>query len=336
MKISVLMSVYKEPIEWIRLSIDSILNQTFRDFEFIIICDNPEYTEGISLLKEYESKDKRIRLVFNEQNIGLTKSLNEGLRIATGEYIARMDADDISMTNRFEMQLSFLTHNPNVVACGSYIKVINAEGIETERRQLLTKPKDIRNKLIFSSPIVHPVSMFKRVINGNIVKYNEGRRYSQDYALWVSLAANYDLANVPEYLLSYRESQEQISSKNHAEQQLCARLNSEDAIKALCLTISDNDKNVLFAITREDNKDVTVEEIENSIYNLYKLNCDNKKVDIKALTRNFILIYCNYLPQNNPVLKSLTHFFNISLKTRSFSIYCLLSLINKYRLKYKS
>ena len=78
-RVSVVMSVYKEPVDWLRQSVDSILNQTFTDFEFIIICDNPDYKIGIAALKEYALRDNRIKLVFNESNIGLTKSLNKGL-----------------------------------------------------------------------------------------------------------------------------------------------------------------------------------------------------------------------------------------------------------------
>jgi glycosyltransferase involved in cell wall biosynthesis len=102
------MGVYKEPLDWLRQSIDSILNQSFTDYEFIIICDNPRYEEGMELLKKYANSDRRIILLFNNENIGLTKSLNKGLEIARGKYIARMDADDISKPERLTRQkLSF-------------------------------------------------------------------------------------------------------------------------------------------------------------------------------------------------------------------------------------
>ena len=123
-RISVVISVYKEPVEWLSQSIDSILHQTFSDFEFIIVCDNPAYEEGINTLKEYSKKDGRIRLIFNEGNIGLTKSLNKGLAIAQGEYIARMDVDDIAMTERFAKQLEYLDSHPEIGVCGSIIKYI--------------------------------------------------------------------------------------------------------------------------------------------------------------------------------------------------------------------
>ena len=101
------MSIYSEEEEWIRESIDSILNQTFSDFEFIIINDNPNRDKNNSLLTEYTRIDNRIIIITNEENIGLTKSLNKGLEIARGKYIARMDADDISLPTRFEKQVDF-------------------------------------------------------------------------------------------------------------------------------------------------------------------------------------------------------------------------------------
>ena len=99
-KVSVIMSTYKEPIEWIQQSVDSILNQTYKNLEFIIIVDNPEYAELVSLLNDYADSDDRISVVVNNNNIGLVKSLNKALSFCTGEYVARMDADDISLPER--------------------------------------------------------------------------------------------------------------------------------------------------------------------------------------------------------------------------------------------
>ena len=97
--VSVIMSVFKEPQEYLKHSIDSILTQSFKDFEFIIICDNPSDKNICNFLKVYKSIDYRIKLVINPTNMGLTKSLNIGLKLASGKYIARMDADDICMND---------------------------------------------------------------------------------------------------------------------------------------------------------------------------------------------------------------------------------------------
>ena len=109
--ISVIMSVYNEPLDWVQESIDSILQQTFGNFEFIIINDNPNNKELFDFLITNKIKDNRIIIINNDENIGLTKSLNKGLERAKGEYIARMDADDISLPERLEKQINFLNTN---------------------------------------------------------------------------------------------------------------------------------------------------------------------------------------------------------------------------------
>ena len=104
--ISVIMSTYKEDEELLRESIESILNQTYKDIEFIIILDYPDNEIHQKVICEYASKDKRVHFYINQKNLGLTKSLNRGISLCTGDYIARMDADDISLSDRLEKQLN--------------------------------------------------------------------------------------------------------------------------------------------------------------------------------------------------------------------------------------
>ena len=152
--VSVIMSIYKEPLEWLHESIDSILYQTFKDFEFIIICDNPEYKEGIELLNEYRKKDDRIIIINNVKNIGLTKSLNKGLAVAKGKYIARMDADDIAMPNRFEHQITYLDKNTDLVAIGSSVSIIDEKGRKTGTIRHKTNPIYLKS---ISIRIINPL-----------------------------------------------------------------------------------------------------------------------------------------------------------------------------------
>lgn len=104
-KISVIMSTFNEKLEWVKEAIDSIINQTYRNIEFIIIVDNPNNIELKNMLEQYCIEDDRIKIIVNEFNIGLVKSLNKALKICSGEFIARMDADDISVKYRLEKQL---------------------------------------------------------------------------------------------------------------------------------------------------------------------------------------------------------------------------------------
>lgn len=217
--VSVLMSIYKEPIEWIRLSIDSILNQSFTDFEYIIICDNPNYKEGIELLEEYREKDKRIVLIYNETNIGLTKSLNMGIAIAKGKYIARMDADDVSMPTRLEEQVIFMNSHPNVIVCGSKVEFFGEVPLTYPRKWIKYTNTEIKASLILNSCFVHPsVLIRKNVLDENNILYDEEYRHAQDYRLWECLQDFGEYANIEIPLLRYRVSKRQISNSSLSSQ----------------------------------------------------------------------------------------------------------------------
>ena len=116
--ISVIMSTYHEPLEYVEKSVDSILCQTYGDFEFIISVDDPENRKLIDFLKNKADGDSRIKIIVNEKNIGLPKTLNNAIAVAKGDYIARMDADDISLPDRFECQLKLIEEkNLDLVGC---------------------------------------------------------------------------------------------------------------------------------------------------------------------------------------------------------------------------
>lgn len=209
------MSVYKEPIEWLKLSIDSILNQIFENFEFIIICDNPNNVEIISLLKEYAERDSRIKLFFNENNIGLTKSLNKGLANAKGKYIARMDADDISLPDRFEKQYKFMENHPDVIVLGTNINYIGKGAKLKINESFRYSDAEIRAQMIFDNSIVHPSVFIRRsVLVEHNICYDENYRQSQDYRLWEQLMPYGLFANLNEKLLQYRISEQQVTKSN--------------------------------------------------------------------------------------------------------------------------
>lgn len=223
LQVSVLMSVFNEPKEWIIQSVESILNQTFTDFEFIIICDNPKNDEVITLLNDYEAKDSRIRLIFNEENIGLTKSLNKGLAIAKGKYIARMDADDISMPDRLELQVCFLNEHPDVDVCGMAIQFKRYKRFINKTKIYPSQHKDICDYMLMDNPIAHPTVVFKRIVKGWNVRYDENVKKAQDYKLWYTLLQHKAIfCNSPQIGLKYRVSPQQISNKGVSSQHLIA------------------------------------------------------------------------------------------------------------------
>lgn len=220
--VSVLMSVYNEPLEWVCQSVESILQQTYKDFEFIIICDNPRNNRVRSVINDYEKKDHRIRCFVNEENIGLTKSLNKGLKLCMGKYVARMDADDIALPERLDKQVSFMEENPSVAACSSSVKIINSEGMNIGERRLSTNRKKIAVKSIFASELIHPASIIRKIVDGEQICYDETLRYAQDFGMWSSLPIG-SMANLPDILLLYRVTDSQITSQKREEQKTCAR-----------------------------------------------------------------------------------------------------------------
>ncbi len=208
------MSVYNgEP--YLRKAVDSILNQTFEDFEFLFI--NDASTDGtLEILKSY--KDARMKIVNNEKNIGLTRSLNIGLKIAKGEYVARQDADDFSALDRLEKELNFLEINRDYAAVGSFIKVVGESGEELYAIEKPITNKEIRNYLNISNCIAHGSAMIRMNCLYERGFYDESIPKTQDYDLWLRLSEKYKLANLPEYLYFWRRHKGNISFKNYNEQ----------------------------------------------------------------------------------------------------------------------
>ena len=171
--ISVIMSIYSEKEEWIKESIDSILNQTFSDFEFIIINDNPNRDKNKSLLDKYAQIYNRIIVITNEENVCLTKSLNKGLKIDKGLFIARIDADDISLPTRFQKQVDFLEKNPEYIVCGTNIYYFGETKMFLYSDWIKLDNDAIKAQLIFNSCFAHPTVMIRRdiLLNHNIFYY---------------------------------------------------------------------------------------------------------------------------------------------------------------------
>ena len=211
-RVSVVMAIYKEPVEWIRLSIDSILNQTFNDFELIIINDNPNRIENNEILNSYAQNDSRVVVISNENNIGLTRSLNKGIKISKGEYIARMDADDIACPQRFEKQIKFLDQNRHIGICGTGVELFG------EHSGYVFYPKEDDSVFLFlDSCFAHPTVIMRREVA--LLEYNEECSCAQDYELWCrAFSCGVEFYNLQEPLLYYRSSKQQISSNRRKEQ----------------------------------------------------------------------------------------------------------------------
>lgn len=211
--VSILMSVYNGEA-YLQEAIDSMLNQTFQNFEFIIV-DDASTDSSYDILNGY--KDERIKLIHNRENIGLTKCLNKALRYAKGKYIARMDADDICMPTRLEKQICYMERHEKValVSC-SYMEF----GESNRKNFIQLNELQIKGQLLYGSVLPHPGFMFKRELYSKYgIRYNEKMKYAQDYDFQVRVARRFEVACMSDILIKYRVSDKQISRQKWQEQQ---------------------------------------------------------------------------------------------------------------------
>ncbi|MCK5256411.1 MAG: glycosyltransferase [Deltaproteobacteria bacterium] len=219
-KVSVIMSVYNEE-KHLREAVESILNQTFKDFEFIIINDGSTDRTG-DILESYA--DERIVIV-NQDKTGLTKALNRGLSLARGKYIARMDADDISLPKRLEKQIQFLEENTGVELVSCHFYEIDSGGCQINLCQLPVKNEDIQKSLLVCNQFCHGAAVFKSECIRTIGTYREFFRFSQDFDLWLRIAEKFKCANLNTPLYKWRinpQSQFSASIKDREDQCLYA------------------------------------------------------------------------------------------------------------------
>jgi glycosyltransferase involved in cell wall biosynthesis len=234
--VSVLMSVYNAE-SYLRDAIDSILQQTFKEFEFVII-DDASSDNSKQIIQSY--LDKRIKLIENEQNLGLTRSLNKGIGYCEGEFIARMDADDVAAPHRLKEQWSFMREHPEVGVCGSWVYYSSQGGSQVLWKYPL-RDEDIRIELLLKSRIAHPSAMIrKKVLTDHHLSYDTEFTTSQDYDLWVRMSHYCKLANLPEPLLTYRyhtqsiSSQKQILQKRNTKKIRLGQLAAMNIIPSTC------------------------------------------------------------------------------------------------------
>jgi glycosyltransferase involved in cell wall biosynthesis len=195
--------------KYLREAVDSILGQTFTDFEFIVIDDGS--TDGSAeTVESYD--DPRIRLLRNGANFGLVKTLNKGIEMASGEYIARMDCDDVSLPERLARQVAFMDSNLEVAASGTWAKDVDARG-----RVISAVRKPVGEQMEYEfwrpSPLYHSSAMI-RVSHLGDLRYDPGALHVEDYDLWLRLRKRHRLDNVPEFLLLYRVHEESVSVTN--------------------------------------------------------------------------------------------------------------------------
>ena len=259
-QISVLMPVYNTKEEYLRASIESILNQTFKDFEFIIVNDGST-NNAEEVILSY--KDDRIKY-FKQENQGIVGALNNAWAKASSKYIARMDSDDIAYPERFAKQIRFLEEKPEYSLVGSWAKIIHSNNI-------IKLPQDIKvMDLLADCMFIHPSIMFRKADFEKFnIHYETGFEYAEDYYMYARAIKCLKMTNLQEVLLDYRVYPENSSSKNRE-----VRIKSSFKVQDLILEGFSSDKElqekILDIAYRKKNKVGHLRERIFSIRNLYK------------------------------------------------------------------
>lgn len=219
-------------------AVESILSQTFTDFEFIIVDDGSTDSTW-SMLSEYAVRDQRIVLIQNKNNIGLAKSLNKGLAVARGEYVARQDADDISLSQRISSQVEYLDRNHEVGVLGADVELIDDSGgpwLDFKPALLPTTAGMIRWTLFFRCCLHHPTVMVKRTVYDSLGGYSSSCPHAEDYELWLrTCARKIKISNLPKVLVRLRKHSGNVTSVHEK----VHRQNADNAVrKALSVNLA--------------------------------------------------------------------------------------------------
>ena len=200
--VSVIIPCYNAE-QYVEVAVRSVMKQSYINLEVITI-DDCSTDNTLSILKKLASEDNRIVLLCNNKNLGLVSTLNKGIYMAKGKYIARMDADDISVFDRIDKQVNFLEENRGVALCGSNYLVIDEKGRQIGKIIFPSEDATIKAELLFMNPFAHPTVMMKKETLEKCGFYEEGMVPAEDYELWVRIAKDHRVANIPDYLLKYR------------------------------------------------------------------------------------------------------------------------------------
>lgn len=293
-KVSVIMSTYKTPDEFLEKAINSILNQTYKNIEFVIVCDGDK--EEYNDIKKI--KDNRIKVILNKMNRGLPYSLNLAIKNSTGDYIARMDSDDIAINDRIEKQVEFLEKNKKVGVCGTEALLF---GAKTGKKDVYLKSIDeIKIQILYKATLIHPTVMARREVFEEF-QYNEKFICAQDFELWSRVSEEYDIAVLPIVGLKYRMHNKQASIEKRKEQ---AKLSME--------------------IIKNNSKKITGNYEERICKTLYVLGGRQKltKENSGEISRNIDYIIENNKNYPTEVLKKVLYnrFFELILKNKIFSL----------------
>ncbi len=307
-KVSVIMPVYNGE-KYLREAIESILSQTFKNFEFIIINDgSTDKTEDIIL----SYRDPRIVYIKNEINLKIVETLNKGLAYASGEYIARMDADDISLPDRLKMQVNYMDRHKNVGVCGCSIEIFGEEKILHWSGS--KNDKDIKAKLFFNTQFAHPTVMMRRsIFLKNNFNYSVLHIGAEDYALWTTMAKATDFYNLQKILLRYRvhEKNKSLIDNTTINDAKNIRINQLiELIPNVSLAEIDMHNDI---ICRKNLETYSVDQIKDWLKKLLISNGKKKLYSMKYFHEEIYTIWIKilYKKEKNPTIKNKLSLFSL-------------------------
>ncbi len=213
--VSVVMSVFNGEL-FLREAVESVLGQDFGDFEFIIINDGSTDSSGI-ILDSYKATDDRVR-VYHQENRGLVASLNRGCEVAQGKYIARMDADDISIKERLTWQFEFLEKHPDISVVGGAVALINSKGEPIGKYRAPITGPGLKAALLDHCALIHPTVLMRNEAFAAVRGYRKALVDAEDWDLWLRMADHFELTNLKQVVLKYRLHPHQITARKCRQQ----------------------------------------------------------------------------------------------------------------------
>lgn len=311
--ISVLLPFRNTKEKYLFKSIDSILNQTMNDIELLLLDDNSKREYKDKILKKYKNNNQIVYIKFDKKTT-LSKVLNKGIKIAKGKYIARMDSDDISLSNRLEIQKQFLDNRNDIFACGSWVETF---GEKKYIRKSSSNNHYVKAQMLFECPIVHPTAMFRNTGSNKFYYHDYGS--SEDYDFWYRISKNHKIINISKVLLSYRIHKDQVGNKYIRQQQLNSKIIRNKILKeTLGIVPSNYETKIHESLSDFKNGDQhSSKEIYNWIVKLKKANSSKKYYEKRSF--DSLITW-----------KFIRHFWTLSLVNKFFSLkYLLKPLIIK-------
>lgn len=216
--VSVVLPVYNA-LPYLKESVESILSQTYQNFELLLIDDCS--TDGSNeLLRKYVHADSRIKLIVNNENLKIVKSLNKGIHASQGKYIMRMDADDISLPTRMQLQVDYMENNPEVGVCGGSMELVDSSLVHVGIRRYYVDDKVIRKHIFKFSPFSHPAIMFRKSVLEQTDLYDPKCLHGEDYDLYFRIGRIAKFGNLQEIILKYRVHKNSLTNKHLRELEL--------------------------------------------------------------------------------------------------------------------